>query len=290
MISVIIKAESDTGRTRKENQDHFGYYIPKKNRIDKKGMLMTVADGMGGHTGGKTASDIAVKVLMSEYYKGPGGIIDSLENAVIQANHDVFTEGKKDELRGMGTTLTTVVLRSNEMYFAHVGDSRGYLIRDNEIQQFTEDHSYVQSLIKAGVITEDEAHTHPERNKITRAIGINEDVKVDLSKNPKILKDGDYLLLCSDGLHGVVPEDEILNTFMTFKDPDLICRKLIEMANDQGGPDNITTLIARIDRKPDFLDRIKNLFKLSKKPKPVELKDDTIEDITKTRRINDIKM
>lgn len=290
MISVIIKAESDTGRSRKENQDHFGYYIPKGKKIHKKGMIMTVADGMGGHTGGKTASELAVKILLSEYYKDPRGIPDSLESSFIKANQGVFDKSKDENFHGMGTTLTSVVLKSNEMYFAHVGDSRGYLIRDNEIQQFTEDHSYVQSLIKAGVITEDEARTHPERNKITRAIGINEKLKVDVSETPRILKTGDYLLLCSDGLHGVVLEDEILNTFMTFKEPDLICRKLIEMANDQGGPDNITALIVKIDRKPGFLDKIKNFFKFSEKPEPVEKNDDTTEDITKTRRIDGIEM
>jgi len=259
MISVIIKAGSDKGRSRKENQDHFGYYIPKGSKADTKGILMTVADGMGGQMGGKTASDIAVKVLLSEYYKDPGGIQDSLESSFIRANQEVLDKST-DDLRGMGTTLTTVVLKSNEMYFAHVGDSRGYLIRDNEIQQFTEDHSYVQSLVNAGVITKDEARTHPERNKITRAIGINDNLRVDLSASPRILEDGDYVLLCSDGLHGVVPEDEILNTFMTFKEPDLICRKLIEMANDRGGPDNITVLIASIDCKPGILDRFLELF------------------------------
>jgi protein phosphatase len=203
---------------------------------------------------------------MAEYYKGTGGVRDLLESSFIKANQKVFAESQKEGLHGMGTTLTSVVLRSNKMYFAHVGDSRGYLIRGNEIRQFTEDHSYVQSLVAAGIITEDEARLHPERNKITRAIGTNENVKADLSGIPEILKSGDYLLLCSDGLHGVVDKKEILNIFVTFREPDLICGKLIETANDRGGPDNITALIARIGSQPGRLDKFRRFLELSKKP------------------------
>lgn len=246
---VTIGAESHTGIKRADNQDYYDFHIPEGDTIYQKGVLMTVADGMGGHSGGVVASTLAVNVLVAEYYRDKSSnITKSLKNAFLKANHDVYYKAKNSDLSRMGTTLTAVVLKRDKMYYAHVGDSRGYLICDKEILQFTEDHSHVASLVRAGVISEEEAKTHPERNKITRAIGVHQDVVVDVSDSPKRIKEGDCLLLCSDGLHGVISKEKILNTILIYKEPSVVCKKLVEMANEQGGPDNITVLIARIDR------------------------------------------
>ncbi len=145
------------------------------------------------------------------------------------------------------------------MYYANVGDSRGYLIEKNSITQFTEDHSFVASLVKAGAITEEEAMTHPEKNVITRAVGIEDDLKVDVSETPITLKKGQYVLLCCDGLHSVVRDKEILEIVNKFKKPGYICEKLVEKANEQGGPDNITALAVKIDGI-SFISKMKNLF------------------------------
>ena len=148
----------------------------------------------------------------------------------------------------MGTTLTAVVLQDDKMYYAHVGDSRGYLIHKETITQFTEDHSLVASLVKAGHITKEQAAAHPDKNIITRAIGLESDVHVDVPRKHQTLKKDQYVLLCCDGLHGVVSDEAILSTVHEFQAPDIICSKLIELANKNGGPDNITVLIARVDR------------------------------------------
>ena len=160
----------------------------------------------------------------------------------------------------MASTLTAVVLKPDKMYYAHVGDSRGYSIYKNEITQFTEDHSYVADLIKAGQIEEKEAETHPERNIITRAIGLESKLRVDAPAEPQTIKKDQHILLCCDGLHGVVSNEEIMSAVYEYKEPDLICEKLVEKANELGGPDNITVMIARVDRI-GLISRIMNLVR-----------------------------
>ncbi|MEA3428491.1 MAG: serine/threonine-protein phosphatase, partial [Thermodesulfobacteriota bacterium] len=147
-----------------------------------------------------------------------------------------------------GTTMTAVVVVNNKMYYAHVGDSRGYIISGNKISQFTQDHSYVYNLVRAGIISEEKALTHPQRNVITRAIGISSDLEVDVSQHYQILKKGECVLLCSDGLFNVVSDQEILNVVSTIQTPAESCNKLLEIANARGGPDNITVLAARMNK------------------------------------------
>lgn len=264
---VTISAESHTGNKRPDNQDYYDFYIPDDNTIHKKGILMTVADGMGGHLGGEIASSMAINILMSEYYKDKSNdTTQALTNAFLKANSAVYDKNKDENLSGMGTTLTAVVLIGNEIYHAHVGDTRGYIISNGEISQFTEDHSYVASLVKAGVITAKEAKTHPERNKITRALGVGENVVVDVSKESIRVFKENFLLICTDGLHGVVSNEEILNAVSNYKEPSAACSRLIEMANEHGGPDNVTVLIARIDgniepKESGLMRKLKNVFK-----------------------------
>ncbi len=260
MASVIIGAATDPGGKREENQDYYAYHVPEHG--SKKGILMALADGMGGRSGGKLASKIAVEVLMEEYYKDTShNIPESLERAILKANREVWDRGFNDiDLKGMATTLTSVVLKENLMYFAHVGDSRGYLISEKDISRFTEDHSFVAELVKAGHITEEEAATHPDGNIITKALGLDPEVKPDISRSPRKVSEGQYVLLCCDGLHKAVPDKEILNTVYELRDPESICRKLIRKAIDYGTPDNVTVLTARID-KLSLKERLVNLVR-----------------------------
>ncbi len=249
MGPVTIAAETDPGRKRRENQDYCDYFSPENGPSQKNGLLLVVADGMGGHAGGSVASRLAVDVLLKDFYKIPShDIPEALKGAFLQANKAVLEKGKSDgKLSGMGTTMTAVVLKNSRIYSAHVGDSRGYVISGKKITQFTEDHSYVAELVKAGVITEEEALTRPDQNIITRAIGVASDLTVDISQRLPKVKGRHYILLCSDGLYRVVSDREILDFVHRYETPAKACKMLVEEANARGGPDNITVLIARID-------------------------------------------
>ncbi|MBI9084401.1 MAG: Stp1/IreP family PP2C-type Ser/Thr phosphatase [Desulfobacterales bacterium] len=249
MFNITIGSASDTGMKRKENQDYHAYFPPEDGCANRKGLLVALADGMGGHSGGQMASRLAVETLMQNYYRNDDeNIPASLTQAFLDANEAVIAKGEHDmKLRGMGSTLTAVVFKDGRMFFGHVGDSRGYTIVGHTMTQFTEDHSFVASLVKAGAIKPEEAKDHPESNIITRAIGMSRELKVDAPSSGMKLHNGQSILLCCDGLWGVVPEEEILSTVKTHPEPKIASEKLVELANANGGPDNITVVIARID-------------------------------------------
>jgi protein phosphatase len=244
---------------KEENQDYHSFYVPDSGPKSKKGILLALADGMGGMGGGSQASKIAVDTLMDRYYNDTTeSVTESLTKAFLEANKEVIAKGAEHvETARMGSTLTAVVIRKEKMYFAHVGDSRGYIIYGNDITQFTEDHSYVSSLVKAGAITEEEAQTHPDRHVITKAIGLAPELTVDASRIDRQIEKDLYILLCCDGLHGVVSNDDMVNTLTEYLDPNVVCEKLVDLANENGGPDNITVLIARID-KVDLISSVAN--------------------------------
>jgi len=250
MFQVTIASATHTGMRKKENQDYHAYFPPEDGRSNIKGILLAVADGMGGRSGGALASRISVDILMQAYYKDMySNIPKSLERAFLKANAEVLARGEDDfDLKGMASTLIAVVIKNDKMYHANVGDSRGYLIDGKSITQFTEDHSFVASLVKAGAISEEEALDHPEGHIITKAIGLSSDLKIDASESHLTIKKGQYILLCCDGLWGVVPNEEMLNIVNQYRTPDTVCEKLIEKANENGGPDNITVIVARLDR------------------------------------------
>ena len=249
-IQVDIAAASDQGRVRSENQDFHGSHIPDRGCAHPKGVLLALADGMGGHAGGQKASRIAVETLMEVYYKDLDRAIPAcLERAVLRANTAVLAHAEAHpELRGMGSTLTAVVLQKNMACYAHVGDSRGYLVQDGTMAQFTRDHSLVADLVRAGVLTPEDAKSHPERNIITRAIGMGEALKVEVAPLAAVPRKGQLYLLCCDGLHGQVDEDTIQATLQKTDDLDQACRRLVDLANASGGPDNITVVLARVDK------------------------------------------
>jgi protein phosphatase len=250
MDSVTIGAASHPGMKKKENQDYYSYFLPQNTQARKKGILLVLADGMGGHFGGALASKTAVETLITEFYNDhQSNTAKSLEEAFLKANAEVYAKGQAMNVsQGMGTTLTAVALKNDRMYYAHVGDSRGYTIGPNRIAQFTRDHSLVAGLVRAGAISKEEAQTHPDRNVITRAIGMEKHINVDVSPIGWILKKNYYILLCCDGLHTMVSDAEMLATVRKSETPDAACETLVAQANNNGGPDNITVLLARIDK------------------------------------------
>ena len=255
---ITVGSASHIGQKKEQNQDYFAYNIPEDGSIPEKGILLALADGMGGHAGGAVASKMAIEIVMKEYYEDKSkNIPESLKNVFLKANKEVVAKGNSDRsLQGMGTTLVAVVLKKNKMYYNNVGDSRGYIIDSAGISQFSEDHSVVANLVKAGYITEEEAPTYPGGNIITKAIGIEPELKINAEKKEKKISDGMYILLCCDGLYREVSNEEILKTIEEYIDPNIICKKLIEKANEHGGEDNITLLLAKIN-KPGLLSNLK---------------------------------
>jgi serine/threonine protein phosphatase PrpC len=204
--------------------------------------LFAVADGMGGHQGGEVASKLALERLRRA---ADGG--SDLADVVREANRAVFSKASEDPgLAGMGTTLTAVVLQGDRLRLAHVGDSRMYRIRDGNMERVTRDHTVVENLVEKGQLTPREAHIHPQRSILTRALGVEEDVQVDEAEID--LKPGDRLLLCSDGLTGMVDENDILRILTeNDDDPQAASDALVDAANDAGGQDNITAVVLDVE-------------------------------------------
>ena len=237
----ITGGMSDIGQVREVNQDYIGEFDdPATHR-----RMMIVADGMGGHLGGEVASRMAVEAAAEVFKAGGEDAVELLRVAFQKANERVHKASKEDmELAGMGTTGVCLLLESGgKGYVAHVGDSRAYRLRRNEFEQITEDHSVVGALIRMGHITEDEARLHPQRNEILRAIGTNEEVEVQVT--PLELEPGDRYLLCSDGLSGLVEADGIAEVLGREAPQDAV-RTLVQMANLEGGNDNITVQVVLI--------------------------------------------
>lgn len=238
-----IEALSHVGQVRKINEDSFASYI-----CDNYAYAI-VADGMGGHLAGEIASKMAVDYI-GEYVREH--ITDDLDHfqvkeilhrAFLNANNYIYEYSCKNEsVMGMGTTATMCVIRDGFVIYAHVGDSRAYMI-SKTIKQITRDHSYVQELVKLGQITPEEAKIHPRRNYITRAMGVEKDVKADLGI--KTYK-GENILICSDGLHGKIDDKELLETVNGNNLQDSVA-KLIDLANERGGEDNITAVVMEGD-------------------------------------------
>jgi len=263
MTSITINAKTDPGIKRKENQDYYGCFMPKDGYIPKKGILIAVADGMGGHSGGAVASKMAIDVLMSEFYQTEEQRIPEALNIAFQkANMDIFNKSQLDNrLKGMGTTMSAAVFKNDVFFWAHVGDSRGYIIQKKKIRQFTNDHSLVADLIRAGAITKTDALTHPKKNIITKAVGVNPILKVDVSPKYHKLKNNQYVLLCSDGLLKVTSDKEIAQIVNDLRSPEIICDKLIATANSRGAPDNVTVVLAQKNKDDQQNGFIKKIFK-----------------------------
>jgi len=223
-MKLRVGARTDVGRVRKGNEDSFTAEDP----------LFAVADGMGGHQGGEVASSLALETI------GKGS--RPIEKMVQEANQAVYRRADQDPgLSGMGTTLTALVADGEVLRMAHVGDSRAYMLRDGRLQRLTKDHTVVQRLVDEGKLTAEEAEIHPQRSILTRALGVDESLQVDQGAiEPRT---GDRLLLCSDGLTGMVDEERITRILIENPDPQAAADALVEAANEAGGQDNITAVV-----------------------------------------------
>ncbi len=238
---------TETGPVRSTNQDAIVLWAPEDpERREQDGVLLVVADGMGGHAGGEVASRLAVETVACSYATDNTDPGAALVRAVRLANRAIYEAAiREPRYLGMGTTCTALLLRQGYAYCAHVGDSRLYLIRDGAALRLTEDHSAVFDLVKRGMISQETARHHPDRHLLVRALGIRADVQVDTWPAPLYVRLGDRFLISSDGLHDAVSDEEIAWTARE-KSPVDLCRDLIATALEQGGRDNISVGIIQI--------------------------------------------
>lgn len=237
---------TDVGNVRSNNEDFFG------SMQLRDGSLYIVCDGMGAHQAGEQASSMCVN-LIKEYFssQASGNPSIDLYNAIIFANEQIFVAAQMNEhLKGMGTTVVALLITQNEIHIGHVGDSRIYLFSDNHLYQLTKDHSFVQGLVDQGLISKDEMERHSRKNELTNAIGIFQQVKPTISKSPLKAKVNDKFLLCSDGLNGMISDEDIRNEMKKEQSIDAMCVNLISRAKIAGGNDNITVSCVEIQQSP----------------------------------------
>lgn len=243
---VEVGFRTHVGMVRSENQDHYGYADPEDpGDLYRKGRLLVVCDGMGGHNGGIVASRTTVDSILAVYRDFKGDFLKTmLGQAIAEANAYVREKGARDPtLRNMGTTCVAAAVRGKTCHIAHIGDSRAYVIQGGEIRQITRDHTYLNDLIDIGLLTPEKARHHPERNIITRCVGMGDTLQVDFSRVD--LNPGDGLVLCSDGLFNHVDNHEILDLFNR-EEPQVAAQALVDLANQRGGEDNITVALLRV--------------------------------------------
>jgi PPM family protein phosphatase len=263
---VSVAALTHVGRVRENNEDAFvvadltgGALLEQETHarfdVGERGVLLAVSDGMGGAQAGEVASALVIETLTREIAEAPLETPrdTTLTEAILRAHEVVRVEGKRAHAR-MGATLTAVFVRAGRAYIAEVGDSRAYLLRAGQIVQLTHDQSMVQLLVDSGIIGREDASHSPMRNVILQAMGHQRDLKVALGKLD--LRDRDCLILCSDGLTGHVSDEEIREVVRDAQRPDLAAEKLVALANERGGKDNITVIVAGIggNLQPPALD------------------------------------
>jgi PPM family protein phosphatase len=253
-MKMTFRGVTDVGRKRDANEDSFAV-VPEDH-------LFVVADGMGGHAAGEVASRLAVAAIADfiastrqdaditwpyEYDLSIPMEGNRLKTAIRLANQRILdTISQKKDLEGMGTTLVGAMVNGQRAFVGHVGDSRAYLIRDGAITQITSDHSWVNEQVKLGFLSKSDASRHPFRNVVTRALGSRDDVVVDVTEQP--LRPGDFLLLCSDGLNTMVDDETIVRTVLDNSgDVDAAAGRLVARANENGGEDNITVILIKVD-------------------------------------------
>jgi len=238
------------GRRRSGNEDSFQVWAPEFRQSERPAdALVVVCDGMGGSNAGEVASRMAADTVVREFTGHPDPDPGSaLAHAIEQANREIWDLSRtRSDLSGMGTTCTALAVKGDHVLVAHVGDSRAYLVRGHRATQLTHDHSLVAQLVSRNQLSAEEARHDPRRNVVTRSVGVGPDVEVDTVMLDEPLQDGDTLVLCSDGLHGQVSDDEIAGHAMS-ESLEAACRELVELANERGGPDNITVAMVRFRR------------------------------------------
>lgn len=257
-------ALTDTGMVRENNEDSLLVLNSEEVGVksaESSGIYM-VADGMGGHQAGEVASDMAIQIIsetLSDSLNHGGGRLSPnllIGQAVEKANTEIYNMARsKPQLFNMGTTVTLGLRLDNRLYIGHVGDSRAYLVRNGRIRPLTEDHSLVAQLLKEGMISAEEAKTHPDRNKIYRCLGVSTRVDIDSyrkvgSKDWLSLHRGDTLVFCTDGLSGYVSDADYLDCLLHADGAESACRELVRLANLKGGEDNISVIVVRVVMAP----------------------------------------
>jgi PPM family protein phosphatase len=254
-VTMLVAAKSDVGRKRKNNEDAFRVVdlangspleaaaTGAEIEVQDAGVLLALSDGMGGHEAGEVASAMVIDSLCSAMQGGSGDAFEKrLEAAVRRANADVARAARAANKNGMGATLTTVFARGADAYVAVVGDSRAYLLRQGKFRQITRDQSLVQALVEGGVLSPEQAKRSPRKNVILQAMGQADDVQVAIARLR--LHRGDTILVCCDGLSNAI-SDEDLAAIVIASDPAIACQRLIDLANERGGDDNLTATVAR---------------------------------------------
>lgn len=258
-----IACLTDRGKARDNNEDSLVH-----QKIDSFTDLIIVADGMGGHNAGEIASSIAVKSIMNYILENKDGLLkhnepeEIIKKAIIKANDDILHASVMDpHYSGMGTTATVALIHRDKVYFGHVGDSRGYILRNGKLTRITNDHSLVAELVKNGTITEAEAQHHPQKNIITRALGAENNVQVDTTAID--MDRNDIILLCSDGLTNLVDDAEIEEILNKYADPETATENLVQYANELGGYDNISVAVASAACSDDEVSQAEDSIKHS---------------------------
>lgn len=272
-MKLDVFGHTDIGNGRKQNEDnyiclHFPISSSNNRRASASHVLLAaVADGMGGHSGGEVASSMAVDILKKRVNSGrTGDSVDArnfLESTFNEANHEIFNKASRDAmLRGMGTTLVAALLIQGKSYIANVGDSRAYHIRQKNLSLITRDHTWKEDQLKKNSFSKEEINESPFKNMVTRSLGFEAGVTPDIFEED--LEEGDYLLLCSDGLHNMVSSKIFSRIFKRGKSAEWTCRKLIQTAIEKGGRDNITAVVVKVEgtlprekKKPMLKDTIK---------------------------------
>lgn len=232
-------ALTDVGMKRHNNEDSYIVNVTGEEKI------FIVADGMGGHNAGEIASLEACRITESYILKEKGEIDSILREGVCKANRDIFVRAAENpDLKGMGTTIDVCVVKENKLHIAHVGDSRVYVVNNEQIRRITKDHSIVGMMLEEGSITEEEARVHPQRNYITRAVGSAANVEVDIVCEE--VHNGEWVLMCTDGLTNMVEKNVLHSVITNAQSVDDAACELVRRAKENGGDDNITVILFRV--------------------------------------------
>jgi PPM family protein phosphatase len=245
LAPIEVAAMSDRGQVREINEDAVHFESPTSLEAQTRGVVCALADGMGGYAAGDVASRLAVETIRDQYYANPSAyIVEALCEAVEAANQDIWQHAQHSpENSGMGCTLTASIIMDGDLVVGHVGDSRAYLVRGQGITQITEDHSWVAEQVARGSLTLEQANQHPRRNVILRALGAAP--SVDAALYQERVRRGDVVVLCSDGLSTVVSDEEI-GRMVRDCPPAQAVRRLVDLANKRGAPDNVTVAVLRL--------------------------------------------
>jgi protein phosphatase len=239
---------TDVGLQRENNEDYYGYWESDSDEeFHRKGRLAIVADGMGGHEGGEEASHLAVETVRQAYRETAGDPQKALLVGFQSAHEQIQRHAREhSRLSGMGTTCTAVAVTDTYLSYAHVGDSRLYLLRSGTLTRMTSDHSHVTDLVDAGIVRPQDAENHPDRHVLSRAMGIGDDLQPEVPQEPILLRAGDILLLCTDGLWSLLSDEELLEPLQNLPPTDA-CKELVRRAKERGAPDNITLQVLKMD-------------------------------------------